>query len=140
MVPSSGIVYIDTSCIIYSVERHADYYPLLLPLWIAAKSGEIQIVSSQLTIMESLTGPLRSGNPLAVEEYEELFRESYIRFYAVSESILRDAATLRARTSLRTPDAIHGATALQVGANLLVTNDAHFSQLSGISIAILKDN
>ncbi len=36
-VPSAGLVYLDAGPVIYSVEKHPDYWPLLRPLWQAAK-------------------------------------------------------------------------------------------------------
>ena len=37
-VPTSGIVYVDTMTVIYTVERYPAYWPLLQPLWQAAHS------------------------------------------------------------------------------------------------------
>ena len=47
-------VYFDTAPIIYSVEKHDEYWFLLLPLWQFLKSGEIEIVTSELTLLETL--------------------------------------------------------------------------------------
>lgn len=58
-LPVSGIVYIDTVTLIYTVERYPAYWPLLEPLWLAAKSGTFEIVSSELILMEALVGPLK---------------------------------------------------------------------------------
>ena len=35
-LPISGLVYIDTMALIYTVERYPAYWPLLEPLWLAA--------------------------------------------------------------------------------------------------------
>ena len=35
-LPSSGVVYVDTAPVIYSVEQHPDYLALLDPLWAAS--------------------------------------------------------------------------------------------------------
>ena len=34
-LPASGLVYIDTMVLIYTVERFPTYWPLLEPLWLA---------------------------------------------------------------------------------------------------------
>jgi predicted nucleic acid-binding protein len=53
---------------------------------------------------------------------------------------LREAARLRATISgLKTPDAIHAATALQHGCALFVSNDVGFRRVPGLSLAILDD-
>ena len=60
ILPTSGLVYLDTNPVIYSVEKHPVYWPLLQPLWQAAKAKTIEIVSSDLTLMETLIGPLKA--------------------------------------------------------------------------------
>src|SRR5262249_25587905 len=67
-VPSSGLVCIDTMTLIYTVERYPAYWPILQPLWQAAQAGSIEIVSSELTILEALVGPLKSGDSKLVQD------------------------------------------------------------------------
>ena len=38
-LPTSGLVYIDTMTLIYTVERYPAYRPLLEPLWRAATAN-----------------------------------------------------------------------------------------------------
>ena len=38
-VPTSGLVYLDTNPVIYSVEKNPRYWPLLEPVWPEAGSG-----------------------------------------------------------------------------------------------------
>ena len=46
-----------------------------------------------------------------------------LKVFDITPQISAEAARLRARYGQRTPDAIHTATALAAGADLLVTND-----------------
>ena len=111
-LPTSGLVYIDANTAIYSVERHPVYGPLLLPLWQAAASGSLEVVSSELILLETLIGPLKSGDTVLALDYERLFQQPQTRLIPISQPVLRDAAQLRASiASLRTPDGIHAATA-----------------------------
>ena len=50
----SDLVYLDANPIIYAVEKHPLDGPLLRPLWLAAQAGVIEVVSSELVLMESL--------------------------------------------------------------------------------------
>jgi hypothetical protein len=61
-LPASGLVYIDANPIIYTVEKHPVYGPLLVPLWQAAQAQTIEVVSSELALMETLVGPLKRGD------------------------------------------------------------------------------
>ncbi len=70
-LPASGLVYVDTMILIYSVERFPSDWPLIEPLWQSAQSGSIEIVSSELALMEVLVGPLKSGNITLEKAFEQ---------------------------------------------------------------------
>lgn len=139
-VPATGLVYLNANCIIYSVEKHPVYWPLLQPAWLAAKVGVVEIVSSDLVLMETLVGPLKSGDAVLATAYERLFQQAQTRLLPITHAVLRAAAELRATTRLKTPDAIHAATARQAGCALFVTNDVGFRRLAGLPVAILDDH
>src|SRR5262249_29699474 len=58
-LPGSGQIYLDTNCVIYSVEKIAPYDSLLEPAWQAAELGQIDFVSSELVVLETLVKPIR---------------------------------------------------------------------------------
>lgn len=137
-IPSSAVVYVDTAIVIYSVEFNPDYWQLLQPLWAKLQANEITIVSSELTLMECLVVPLRNGNTLLIDTYEQLL-SSQVSLVPISQTILKNAAQLRATTSLRTPDAIHAATSLSEGCTLFLTNDSGFRNVLNLSVVILSE-
>jgi predicted nucleic acid-binding protein len=138
-LPTAGLVYIDAMILIYTVERYPAYWPLLEPLWQAAQAGKIEIVSSELTLLETLVGPLKSGNTTLEQAFENALLGTEMRLLPITQAILREAARLRATTRLKTPDALHAATARQAGCVLFVTNDAAFRGLGGLPVVILDD-
>ena len=106
-VPPSGSVYLDANSVIYSVERHPAFAPLLLPLWQAAQSKSIEIISSERTLMETLVGAFKSQNAALIHAYEQIFQQPQTRLLPITRAILREAAQLRVTTKLKTPDAVH---------------------------------
>jgi predicted nucleic acid-binding protein len=140
-LPSAGeTVYVDAQVIIYTVEPHADYIHLLEPLWQAAKDGSIKVVSSELSLMETLILPIRAANTALQSAYEQVLTQGELTLLPVSDQVLREAAALRAQhASLRTPDAIHAATAVLHKCSLLVTNDLGLKNRTKVPIAVLKD-
>lgn len=56
-IPSSSIVYVDTAIVIYSIEKFPDYFPLLEPMWKQLQSSQIQVITSELTLLETLVMP-----------------------------------------------------------------------------------
>jgi predicted nucleic acid-binding protein len=138
-VPSSGLVYLETNPVIYSVEINAIYWPLLEPLWQAAKAGTVEIVSSDLTLMETLVGPLKFGDTALALAYEQLFQQAQTRLLPITHSVLREAARLRATTQLKTPDALHLAPAQGASCVLFIINDGAFRSVASLLFVILDD-
>jgi predicted nucleic acid-binding protein len=137
-LPEGAIVYVDTAPVIYSIEPHPDYRPLVQPLWEKLHADEITIISSELLWLETLVGPMKNNNQPLIEIYIELLTDN-IRLIPINEAILKLAAQLRSTSSLKTPDAIHAATALNHGCTVFLTNDAGLRKVSGLTTIVLKD-
>ena len=139
-IPNSGIVYVDTQVLIYSIEKICPYFDLLVPLWEASESGRLEILTSELAIVEVLTGPFKKADKQLIGVYDELINGTDLQLVPIDREILQTAAKLRAQTSLRTPDAIHAATAISVDCSAFVTNDTGFRSVSSLPVIILKDS
>ena len=139
ILPSTGLVYVDASSLIYSVERVEPYRALLEPMWQRAQDGALTIVSSPVLVVEALVKPLRDGDTEIEMQYRELFEAGAVRLLAASYPVFEDAARIRAQTGLATPDAVHAATALSAGCALFVTNDTDFRRVQGLPIVVLDD-
>lgn len=138
-LPGSGLVYIDAQICTYTVEKHPTYGPLLHPLWQAMQAGGLGVVTSELSLMEALIGPFKTADASLTLAYEQFFQNPGVRLLPITQPILREAARLRASTRLRTPDALHAATATLAGCALFVTNDYSFRGIAGLPLAILDD-
>lgn len=140
ILPATGPVYLDANALIYSVETHPTFWPLLQPVWTAAKTGTVQLATSALSILECLVLPLRINNLALIAAYERVFASIRLSVIAIDEPILRGAARLRASINrLRTPDAIHAATALLHPVGLFLTNDDAFRKVPGLPVTVLSD-
>jgi predicted nucleic acid-binding protein len=139
ILPSSGLVYLDANSIIYTVEKHPDYSPLLRALWLAAQANTIDVVSSELVLVETLVLPLKNGDKALQQAYELALLGTELRLLPITQRILRRAAQLRATTKLKTPDALHAATALDAGCALFVTNDVGYRVVTGLPLVVLND-
>ncbi len=139
-LPQGGVVYVDTQILVYTVESHSKYAPALLPLWTAAREGTIQIITSELALLEVMVRPLRDSDQRLQCDYRDLLLNSDIQLQRIGQSILLDAASLRAAMpSLRTPDAIHAATARSMRCDLLLTNDRGLKQVPGLNTVLLDE-
>jgi predicted nucleic acid-binding protein len=138
-LPAAGLVYADTQVLIYSVEKHPVYGPLLRPLWQAVQAGTLDVVSSELALLETLVGPLKNNDAVLAATYEDLFQQPGVRLLPMTRPILCQAAQLRATTKLRTPDVLHAATALVTGCALFLTNDRAFRAVPVLPLVVLQD-
>ncbi len=138
--PDSAHVYIDTVTVIYAVEQTPTYGVLLNPLWNNLQAGNLEVFTSELTLMETLVVPLRNSDTFLIDAYERLLRSPQMQLIPISQTVLREAARLRAITpSLRTPDAIHAATAISSGCTQFLTNDRQLRIVTGLPVVILDE-
>ena len=138
-LPADGSVYLDASAFIYSVERIEPYQALIEPVWQQAQAGKFTVVSSELVVAEVLVRPLREGNKVAESLFRALLGANEVQLIEATRSLWEETARLRALTRLRTPDALHAATARLAECTLFVTNDNDFRRVEGLPIVVLDD-
>jgi predicted nucleic acid-binding protein len=140
MLPAAGSIYIDSSILIYTVETHAQYWPILKSFWENARLKSLTLITSELATLECLVAPFRNSDQKLVQAYMHIFNSAELRVVPLNRAILFEAAKLRAEISgLRTPDAIHTATALASGCNAFLTNDNGFRRISKLDVVLLND-
>lgn len=120
---SGPLIYLDTNILIQLFESGYEDRKIIRGLIAAAKSKSF--VTSELTLAESLVEPLRNRDVQLVNLYENwTISNQVLEVVPVQREILRHAAILRAqRRSLKLPDAIHLATALEAGCDVFLTNE-----------------
>lgn len=138
------VVGVDTAPFIYYTEENPNYIDTIAPFFEAVGRGDIAIITSVVTFLEVLVHPTRSGNEELANKYHALlFKTKGIQTIDVTQEVAEEAARLRASYNIRTPDAIHVATAIKAGADFILTNDIHFTSLTNPKILVLdqiRDN
>ncbi|MDM8558275.1 PIN domain-containing protein [Candidatus Parabeggiatoa sp. HSG14] len=132
------LIALDTAPLIYFIEEHPTYLPIIDPFFENLNKGSIRVVTSVITLSEVLVKPLRDGDTQLAQQYRDiLLNVEGLTTVEVSVNLAEKAAQLRSQYSLRTPDAIQIATALQSGATALLTNDVRWPVLPNLSILVL---
>lgn len=132
------MVGLDTMIFIYAFEEYPRYVSLLRSFFLALEKGDMEAVTSTLTITECLVQPYRKNNFALAAQYLALFRNfPHLSVIPVTDEIAERAAFLRAHYNLKTPDAIQLATALVSGSRFFLTNDADLPSVKGTQILIL---
>jgi hypothetical protein len=98
MLPATGRIYVDAQVFIYSVQKHPDYAALLVSLWGYVERGRCEVISSELTLMEVLVGPLKRGDKALADDFEAMLAKPGVQLVTISQEVLRKAAILRAHS------------------------------------------
>lgn len=121
------MIYLDSCLVIYLVEPGSPSHVVVRET--LAGAGEASLAISGLVVMECLIGPLRESDEGLRDDYERAFGS--MALLPLTRAVFERAASLRAEHRLKTPDAIHLATALEGGCDELWTNDDRLSRAAG---------
>ena len=133
-------LYVDTAPLIYYVEEHPSYIAKMDRIIDLIETTPLTAFSSVLTLTEVLVHPLRTGNKQLAREYRDiLVISSTYALVAITTPIADTAADLRARYNLRTPDALHVASAITTGCDAILTNDIDIKRIQELSVLALDE-
>ncbi|MGZ8933258.1 MAG: type II toxin-antitoxin system VapC family toxin [Methylobacter sp.] len=130
-------IYLDSCLVIYFVEEHPRFGPAISQAIDA--NANMRFCISPLVELECLVMPMRQGNQALIDRYEMFFQD-YVCL-EINADIYREAAALRARHGLKTPDALHLSTAQSHGCTGFWTNDERLHTIAGrLVVNVLDQN
>lgn len=134
-------IFIDTAPIIYYIEAHPQFGPLVKTIIDGLQTGKFIVFSSVVTLTEVLPKPIEAGDEKLARKFAEFLKFGRnINLIEISESIADKAGRLRGEyPHLRTIDAIQISAALDVDADIFLTNDGTLKKIKEINVFILKD-
>ncbi|MBI4905781.1 MAG: PIN domain-containing protein [Acidobacteria bacterium] len=128
----------DTHVFIYQLDENIRYLHLTDHIfrWLEAPSS--RAVTSTITMTELLAGPYKDPDDQRVDHiYGLLSTYPNLEWVPPGLPIADEAARLRARYRLRTPDALQAATAVHSGATGFITNDGTFDRVTALQVLVL---
>jgi len=118
-------VGLDTAPLIYFVEKHPIYLKVVRPVFAAVEIGDIEAITSTITLLEVLVHPLRTNNTSLAKKYKDILLSSaHFTTVEILHEISEKAAELRAKYAIKAPDALQIAATLVHKADKFLTNDA----------------
>jgi predicted nucleic acid-binding protein len=133
-------VGLDTSVFIFEVEAHPKYIELTHSIFQWLKSPAGMGVTSTITMLEILVHPYRDSDDDLVDNFYALLSTyPHLTWAETTLEIADNAARLRAKHGLRTPDAIQAATAMAHAATGFISNDPIFRRVPDFETLILDD-
>jgi predicted nucleic acid-binding protein len=134
------IIGLDTAPFIYFIEDVLPYADLLNPVFNLLESHALRAVTSTLTIAEILTKPFADKNFSLADEIKFAINSfASLSIVSVDEKLAEAAALLRARYTIRLPDALQVATAIQGEATLFLTNDKRVKKVDAVQVLVLSE-
>jgi predicted nucleic acid-binding protein len=107
-----NVLGVETAPFIYYTEKRPVYFEKMRAIFRLMNQGQFEVLCSVITLSETLNKPIEANDQNLISTYNSLFENTYgITLISVNKSIARSAAELRARYRLKTPDALHVATA-----------------------------
>jgi len=133
-------VCIDTAPFIYFIEKDPKYLEIVRPVFAEIDAGNIEALTSTVTLLEVLVHPFKTNDESLAENYREILLQAEgLTTFEISHEISELAARLRASYSIRTPDAIQIAVAIIYGADTFLTNDAQLKKVKELKVLTLED-
>ena len=130
----------DTAPLIYFVERHPVYLPIIRNIIKRIDQGVMQGCASVITLTEVLVQPKRCGKIALEREYRDILLHSRnFELISIDAEIAEQAAALRSRYNLRTPDALQIAASLSAGCEAFLTNDKQLKRVEDLAVLVLDD-
>lgn len=131
---------VETAPYIYYVEDHPIYADKVDSVFQIVEAGAVEIHTSVIALTEILMKPIQADNQSLIDTYRELLTGTdFIHLTAITPEIAESAAHLRARYNLRTPDALHIASAIAAACNAFLTNDLALKRVTEIRVITLDD-
>ena len=140
LLASHPLLALDTSIFIYHFESHPTYLPFTRSILQTVAAGARDAIISELVLLELLVKPMSLEQEELADQYEILLEHfPHLKICPIQRAVIRRAAQLRGRYRMKTPDAIHLASALENGATLFIGNDRGLRVVQGIEVMVLKD-
>jgi len=131
------IVFLDTNIVVYAVEGVPTFGIRSQVRLASARAAGDSFMVSDLTRMECLVGPLRSGDAVLEAQFRAFFALPEVQVVPISAAVCDRAAVIRAATRFKPLDALQLAAAVEHGANVFLTNDTRLHTFTGLTVEVL---
>lgn len=135
------IVFFDASALIYLIEGAAPFGEKVRKTLsaLAKKHPDLGSAVSRLAWLECRVGPMKANDGATLAAFDAFFSRPDLIWVEMTREVVELAAAIRVKHGLRTPDALHAASCLQLGPrHIFLTGDAAFKRVAGLNVMILS--
>ena len=131
------MIYVDANVLIRIIEGDAaTRAPLELRLLLLRNTGRF-LLTSRLTRLECRVKPLRSNDTVLLSLYDAFFSGAEVELLDLTADVVEKATKLRAKLNVKTPDALHLASAILAGATAFLTGDQALVRCTEIPVEVM---
>ncbi|MBI5754084.1 PIN domain-containing protein [Candidatus Peregrinibacteria bacterium] len=133
-------VSLDTSILIYLLQDDEKYSDIVDRIFQFFESKKINLSFSSILLAELLVYPFRNGQTDIAKDWLSYFKiEKNLEIVDLNPVIAVDAAYLRAKYNIKTPDSIHLATAMQKENAIFLTNDLDLKKIQEVKVICISN-
>ena len=132
------MIYADSGIVMRWVEGISQARDPIEMRWRQLPPSERIFITSRISRLECRCKPLRNHQKLLLRQYDVFFSGREVDIREIDAAVVEKATELRASFGLKTPDAIHAATAMLAGVDSFWTTDADFSKCQGLDVEVFK--
>lgn len=131
------LIYLDANVVIRLVEGDAPTRAPLVARLASSLGVPGSLVTSRLSRLECRSKPLRAGDAAVLAHFDVFFAGIELVLLDVTAAVVERATELRAKYNLKTPDALHCATAAEAGVAAFLTGDRALARCSEVPVEVL---
>ena len=131
------LVYLDTVVCVYAVEGDPPFQARALERLILLRAAGDRLAVSDLTWLECRVKPMRLGLTAVVSELEKFLSATDIVRLPLGTNVFESACRIMSVHNFKLADALHLATAVEGGCDLVLTNDHRLTKFAEITVEIL---
>ncbi len=135
---SAGKISLDANIILYYLHQDKNFGNQSLRLLTATKN-RTKVISTLIYAESFVYVYEQADESLEKKQLKALEKIPKLQTIAPTKKICLLAAQLRAAYRLKTPDAIHLATAIDSGCDTFITNDGNLKKVQEITVLTLRD-
>jgi uncharacterized protein len=133
-------VYFDVNPIIYFIEQNTQFAETVTPIFEMIGEGSIVAFTSELSLTEILIKPIRDNRNQVIDAHKELLLDPELfTLISPNQDTFLLAAELGGKSSMRTPDAIHMACAIESKCKYFITNDKGIKSTADVIVVQMSD-
>lgn len=132
-------VFLDSAPVIYHVQANPVYSGRTTLIFQRIDNGEVDAVTSVITLAECLVLPLRKNDKALAARFRERIAEGLNTQMAGVDDVAEKAAELRARYNVSLVDALQIACATARGCDGFLTNDRRLARIDELPVLVLGD-